>query len=156
MSDGHRVPRWLKFPALAVLAVLLGDLLASQLVRAASEEAWDALVREASAACQMASDLEQPRVVEQSGLPAPGGAAHHRQVAADPHEGKQGYMLCLFDKQTARSRSKSRGPAVQVAGAPAACRTRARQRPQMRGSRAAAGHACAVAIRSADQPSARP
>src|SRR5262245_29477143 len=64
MSDGIRGPyHWLRYPALAILALLLGDLLAAQIVRAASEEAWDALVREASAACQIASELEQPRVV---------------------------------------------------------------------------------------------
>ena len=104
MSDGIQVAyRWLKFPVLAVTAVLLGDLLASQIVRAASEEAWDALVREASAACQMASDLEQPRVVWTN-------PAYEHQAALlitgkwpQTHmKGKQGYMLCLFDKQTAK------------------------------------------------------
>ena len=104
MSDGVRGPyRWLKFPFLAILALLLGDILASQIVRAASEEAWDALVREASAACQIASELEQPRVVWSN----PG---YQHQAALlitgkwpQTHmKGKQGYMLCLFDKQTAK------------------------------------------------------
>jgi len=95
--------RRLKFPALAILAVVLGDLLAAQIVRAASEEAWDALVREASAACRMASELEQPRVVWTN-------PAYQHQAALliagkwpQTHmKGKQGYMLCLFDKQTAK------------------------------------------------------
>ena len=104
MSDGIRVPyRWLRFPALAILALLLGDLLAAQIVRAASEEAWDALVREAGAACQMASELEQPRVLWSN-------PAYQHQAALivtgkwpQTHmKGKEGYMLCLFDKQTAK------------------------------------------------------
>ena len=104
MTDGAPVPyRWLRLPAFAILAVLLADMLASQIVRAASEEAWDALVREASAACQMASELEQPRVVWTS-------PAYEHQAALlitgkwpQTHmKGKQGYMLCLFDKQTAK------------------------------------------------------
>ena len=104
MSDGFRAAyRWLKIPALAILALLLGDILAGHIVRAASEEAWDALVREAGAACQIASDLEQPRVVWSN-------PAYERQAALlitgkwpQTHmKGKQGYMLCLFDKQTAK------------------------------------------------------
>ena len=104
MSDGfHAAYRWLKIPALAILALLLGDILAGHIVRAASEEAWDALVREAGAACQIASDLEQPRVVWSN----PG---YQHQAALlitgkwpQTHmKGKQGYMLCLFDKQTAK------------------------------------------------------
>ena len=100
MSSSYR---WLKLAALAILAVLLGDLLATQIVRASSEESWDALVREASAACQIASELEQPRVVWTN-------PAYERQAALlitgkwpQTHmKGKQGYMLCLFDKQTAK------------------------------------------------------
>ena len=104
MSDGfHAAHRWLKIPALAILALLLGDILAGHIVRAASEEAWDALVREAGAACQIASDLEQPRVVWSN-------PAYEHQAALlitgkwpQTHmKGKQGYMLCLFDKQTAK------------------------------------------------------
>ena len=114
MSDGVGVAyRWLKFPALAVLAVFLGDLLASQIVRAASEEAWDALVREASAACQMASDLEQPRVVWSN-------PAYERQAALivtgkwpQTHmKGKAGYMLCLYDKQSAKVEIQEIEPAL--------------------------------------------
>jgi hypothetical protein len=99
-------PRFWKLPALAVvalLALLAGDLLATQLVRASSEEAWDALVKEASAACQMASELENPRVVWSN-------PAYERQAALivagkwpQTHmKGDQGYMLCLFDKQTSK------------------------------------------------------
>jgi len=104
MSDGfHAAYRWLKIPALAILALLLGDILAGHIVRAASEEAWDALVREAGAACQIASDLEQPRVVWSN-------PAYEHQAALlitgkwpQTHmKGKQGYMLCLFDKQSAK------------------------------------------------------
>ena len=104
MRSGILVPwRLWKMPLLAIAAMLLGGLLASQIVRAASEEAWDALVREASAACQMASELEQPRVVWTN-------PAYEHQAALlitgkwpQTHmKGEQGYMLCLFDKQTAK------------------------------------------------------
>ena len=103
MSDGHRVPRWLKFPALAILALLLGDILASQIVRAASEEAWDALVKEAGAACQIASELEQPRVVWSN----PAFEHNAALIIAGKwpptrSKGDVAYMLCLFDKQTAK------------------------------------------------------
>ena len=96
-------PRFWKLPTLAVVALLAGDLLATQLVRASSEEAWDALVREAGAACQMASELENPRVVWSN-------PAYEHQAALivagkwpQTHmKGDQGYMLCLFDKQTSK------------------------------------------------------
>ena len=104
MSDGFRAAyRWLKIPALAILALLLGDILAGHIVRAASEEAWDALVREAGAACQIASDLEQPRVVWSN------PAFEHNAALivtgkwpATRNNGAGAYMLCLFDKQTAK------------------------------------------------------
>ena len=95
--------RFWKLPLLAVVAVFLGDLLATQIVRASSEEAWDALVKEAGAACQIASELENPRVVWSN-------PAYERQAALivagkwpQTHmKGDQGYMLCLFDKETAK------------------------------------------------------
>ena len=92
-----------KLSALAVGALLLGELLASQIVRAASEEAWDALVKEAGAACQMASELEQPRVVWSN----PAFEHNAALIVAGKwpptrNKGEQAYMLCLFDKQTAK------------------------------------------------------
>jgi hypothetical protein len=92
-----------KLPLLALAAMLLSALLASQIVRAASEEAWDALVKEAGAACQIASELEQPRVVwsnpefeHNAALIVTGRWPPTR------NKGEQAYMLCLFDKQTAK------------------------------------------------------
>ena len=92
-----------KLPALAIGAMLLGALLASQIVRAASEEAWDALVKEAGAACQIASELEQPRVVWSN----PGFEHNAALIVAGKwpptrNNGAAAYMLCLFDKQTAK------------------------------------------------------
>ncbi|HET6160376.1 MAG TPA: hypothetical protein VFE34_18675 [Dongiaceae bacterium] len=92
-----------KLPVLAIAALLFGDLLATQLVRAASEETSDALIKEASAACQIASELENPRVMWSS-------PAYEREAALivtgkwpQTHmKGDQGYMLCLFDKQSAK------------------------------------------------------
>jgi len=95
--------RLLTLPVLAIAAMLLGGLLASQIVRAASEEAWDALVKEASAACQIASELEQPRVVWSS--PAFEHSAALIIAGKQPptrNKGEVAYMLCLFDKQTAK------------------------------------------------------
>ena len=92
-----------KLAALAAGALLLGELLASQIVRAASEEAWDALVKEAGAACQMASELEQPRVVWSN--PAFEHNAALIVTGKWPptrNKGEVAYMLCLFDKQTAK------------------------------------------------------
>ena len=92
-----------KLSALAVAATLLGELLASQIVRAASEEAWDALVKEAGAACQIASELEQPRVVWSN----PAFEHNAALIIAGKwpptrNKGDVAYMLCLFDKQTAK------------------------------------------------------
>ncbi len=108
MRPGILVPlRSWKLPASATAAMLLGALLATQIVRAASEEAWDALVKEASAACQIASELEQPRVVWSN--PAFEHAAALIVTGKWPPthmkgglKSDQGYMLCLFDKQTAK------------------------------------------------------
>ena len=104
MRPGVLVPlrRW-KLPVLAVAAMLLGALLASQIVRAASEEAWDALVKEAGAACQMASELEQSRVVWSN--PAFEHSAALIVVGKWPptrNNGARAYLLCLFDKQSAK------------------------------------------------------
>ena len=92
-----------KLPALATTAMLLGALLASQIVRAASEEAWDALVKEAGAACQIASELEQPRVVWSN----PAFEHNAALIVAGKwpptrNNGADAYMLCLFDKQSAK------------------------------------------------------
>jgi hypothetical protein len=92
-----------QLPALAIAAMLLAELLASQIVRAASEEASDALVKEASAACQIASELEQPRVVWSS----PAFEHNAALIVAGRwpptrNKGTEAYMLCLFDKQTAK------------------------------------------------------
>ena len=98
-----RTSRWWKLPVLAAAAVLLGDLLATQIVRASSEESWDALVKEAGAACQIASELEQPRVVWSN--PAFERNAALIVVGKWPptrNNGAGAYMLCLFDKQTAK------------------------------------------------------
>jgi hypothetical protein len=92
-----------QLPLLAVAAMLLGALLASQIVRAASEEAWDALIKEASAACQIASELEMPRVVWSN--PAYEHNAALIVTGKWPptrNNGAEAYMLCLFDKQTAK------------------------------------------------------
>jgi hypothetical protein len=91
-----------------MVALLLGDMPTTQIVRAASEEAWEALVKEAGAACQIASELENPRVVWSS-------PAYERQAAlivvgkwpqihmtGELVKGELGYMLCLFDKQSAK------------------------------------------------------
>jgi hypothetical protein len=100
MRPGILVPwRLWKLPALAVAAMLLCALLASEIVRAASEE--DALVKEAGAACQIASELEQPRVVWSN-------PAFERNAAliiagkSSRRNGEVDYMLCLFDKQSAK------------------------------------------------------
>ena len=104
MRPGVLVPlRLLKLPVLAIGAMLLGALLASQIVRAASEETADALVKEAGAACQIASELEQPRVVWSS----PAFERNAALIVAGKwpptrNQGDVAYMLCLFDKQTAK------------------------------------------------------
>ena len=104
MRPGILVPsRLWKLSAMAVAAMLLGELLASQIVRAASQEAWDALAKEAGAACQIASELEQPRVVWSN------PAFEHNAALIitgkwppTRNNGAEAYMLCLFDKQTAK------------------------------------------------------
>lgn len=104
MRPGIPVPlRLWELPVVAVVAMLLGGALASQIVRAASEEAWDALVKEASAACQIASELEQPRVVWSN----PAFEHNAALIIAGKwpearNKGEAAYMLCLFDKQTAK------------------------------------------------------
>jgi hypothetical protein len=100
-------------PILAAAGLITADLIAIQVVRASSEEAWDALVKEASAACQMASELENPRVVWSN-------PAYERQAALiltgkwpQTHmKGAQGYMLCLFDKQSAKVEIQEIEPAL--------------------------------------------
>jgi len=87
----------------AFAALVGGHLLATEIVRASSNEAWEALVQEASAACQIASDLDQSRVLWSN-------PAYEQQAAIlitgkwkpTQMKGKQGYMLCLFDKQSAK------------------------------------------------------
>jgi hypothetical protein len=103
---------WLA-PLLVVAGLLTADLLAMQLVRASSDEAWDALIKEASAVCQMASELENPRVVWSN-------PAYERQAALivtgkwpQTHmKGKVGYMLCLYDKQSAKVEIQEIEPAL--------------------------------------------
>jgi hypothetical protein len=95
--------RFWKVPLLGMLTLLLGHVPATQIVRAASEEAWDALVKEAGAACQIASELENPRVVWSN-------PAYERQAALivvgkwpQTHmKDDPGYMLCLFDKESTK------------------------------------------------------
>ena len=100
-------------PILAVAGLITATLIAIQVVRASSEEAWDALVKEANAACQVASELDNPRVVWSN-------PAYERQAALiltgkwpQTHmKGKQGYMLCLFDKQSAKVEIQEIEPAL--------------------------------------------
>jgi hypothetical protein len=100
-------------PILAAAGLITADLIAIQVVRASSEEAWDALVKEAGAACQMASEFENPRVVWSN-------PAYERQAALiltgkwpQTHmKGVQGYMLCLFDKQSAKVEIQEIEPAL--------------------------------------------
>lgn len=100
-------------PVFAVSAVLAGGILAAHLVRASSTETWDALVKEAGAACQIASELGNPRVLWSN-------PAYERQAALlitgkwpQTHmKGEQGYMLCLFDKQSAKLEIQEVDPAL--------------------------------------------
>jgi hypothetical protein len=90
-------------PILAVAGVITAYLLAMQLVRASSEESWDAIVKEAGAACRIASGLENARVLWSN-------PAYERQAALiiagkwpQTHmKGQEGYMLCLYDKHRAK------------------------------------------------------
>jgi hypothetical protein len=100
-------------PILILAGLITAELVATQIVRASSEEAWDAIVREASAACQIASELENPRVVWSN-------PAYERQAALlitgkwkPTHmKGKQGYMLCLYDKRSAKIEIQEIDPAL--------------------------------------------
>ena len=94
-------PFW-KLSVLPIAALLLGGLLANGIVRAAAEVGDAALVKEAGAACQIASELEQSRVVWGS----PGYEHHAALIVAGKwpqtrNNGEAAYMLCLFDKHTA-------------------------------------------------------
>ncbi len=97
------LPRFWKLPLLAIAAILLGHLLANGIVRAAAEIGAAALVKEAGAACQIASELERSRVVWSN----PEYQHHAALIVAGQwpptrNNGGQAYMLCLFDKQTAK------------------------------------------------------
>jgi hypothetical protein len=100
-------------PILILAGLIAAELVATQIVRASSEEAWDAIVREASAACQIASELENPRVVWSN-------PAYEHQAALivtgtwpQTHmKGKQGYMLCLYDKRSAKVEIQEIDPAL--------------------------------------------
>lgn len=100
-------------PILILAGLITAYLLATQIVRASSEEAWDAIVKEASAACQIASELENPRVVWSN-------PAYERQAALivtgrwpQTHmKGAQGYMLCLYDKHSAKIEIQEIDPAL--------------------------------------------
>jgi hypothetical protein len=97
------LPRVWTLSVSAIAVVLLGYLLAHGIVRAAAEVDAEALVKEAGAACQIASELEQPRVVWSS----PNYEHHAALIVTGEspetrNNGEQAYMLCLFDKQTAK------------------------------------------------------
>jgi hypothetical protein len=71
----------------------------------ATEVGEDALVKEAGAACQIASELEQPRVVW--GSPAFQTHAALIVTGASPattagKEAEQVFLLCLYDKHEAK------------------------------------------------------
>lgn len=96
------LPLFWKLSILAIAAMLLGTLLAQGIVRAAAEVGDAALVKEAGAACQIASELEQSRVVWSS----PAYEQHAALIVTGKwpptrNEGQAAYMLCLFDKHTA-------------------------------------------------------
>jgi hypothetical protein len=103
MIASIQVPsRLWKLPALVVAAVLLGHLLAWQIVRAA-EIGTEALLKEAGAACQIASELEQSRVVwGNSGYETHAALIVTGKWPPTQNQGEPAYMLCLFDKQTAK------------------------------------------------------
>jgi hypothetical protein len=90
-------------PVSALIAVSAFCLLSHNSVRAA-EVGDDALVKEAGAACQIASELEQPRVLwgspsfqTQAALIVTGTSP-----AAAGKDAERVYLLCLFDKQAAK------------------------------------------------------
>ncbi len=84
-------------PVASLLAMAL-----TQPTIAASPEATSALVKEAGAACQIASELENPRVVwsnpdyEQKVAVMVAGTRKQNMKDGD------GFALCLFDKQSAK------------------------------------------------------
>ncbi len=96
-------PVFWKMSILTIAALLLGGLLATGIMRAAAEVGDAALVKEAGAACQIASELERSRVVWSN----PEYQHHAALIVAGQwpptrNNGGQAYMLCLFDKQTAK------------------------------------------------------
>ena len=88
-----------------VATALMMAAAATQTTNAASPEASAALVKEAGAACQIASELESPRVLWSN-------PAYEQKVAVivagtwkqeQGHmAGGDGFVLCLFDKQSAK------------------------------------------------------
>lgn len=95
-------PLFWKLSMLSIAAVLLGTLLAHGVTRATAEVGDQALVKEAGAACQIASELEQARVVWSS----PAYEQHAALIVTGKWPstrkgGQSAYMLCLFDKHTA-------------------------------------------------------
>ena len=100
MSGHSRI--WM-LPVSALIAVSAFCLLSHGSVRAA-EVGDDALVKEAGAACQIASELEQPRVLWGS----PSFQTHAALIvtgtspAAAGKDAERVYLLCLFDKQAAK------------------------------------------------------
>jgi hypothetical protein len=87
-------------PVASALAIALPAL--AQSGAAALPEEWDALTKEAGAACQIASELENSRVLWSN------PAYEHTVAIIVTGESKQpdlkgdDSMLCLFDKQTAK------------------------------------------------------
>jgi hypothetical protein len=88
-----RVPRFRTLPLFAVAAMLL----AKGIAHAAAGD--EALIKEAAAACQIASELQQSRVLWSSP-----GYEHQAALIVTGKLSETGddetYMLCLFDKQT--------------------------------------------------------
>lgn len=93
-----RMPRSWTLRLLAIAAMLLGQLPASGIARAAIGD--EALIKEAGAACQIASKLQQSRVL----WSAPGYEHQAALIVAgkspEADDEEETYMLCLFDKQT--------------------------------------------------------
>lgn len=103
MATADRTKASLRAASLAVclLATASAPVLA-QSSESATPEEWDALVKEAGAACQMASDLESARVLWSN-------PAFEQKVAVvvtgkskQPQTNRAAAMLCLFDKQSAK------------------------------------------------------
>lgn len=92
-----RVPRCSALPLLAIAALLPVQLPANGIARAAAGD--EALVKEAGAACQIASELRQSRVLWSS----PGYEHQAALIVAGKSPetgGDKTYVLCLFDKRT--------------------------------------------------------